>query len=158
TVERIDAVIFSGGSAFGLDAASGAMAAFAEQGRGFAVGTARIPIVPAAILFDLLNGGDKGWGRNPPYRELGHAATLAAGHSFSLGSFGAGTGATTASLKGGIGSASVDVDGYSVGALAAVNALGSVTVGDGPHFWAAPFERNGEFGGLGLPPAAVAPV
>lgn len=158
TIERIDAIILSGGSAFGLDAASGAMAALAGQGRGFAVGPARVPIVPAAILFDLLNGGDKEWGRYPPYRELGHAAVMAADRSFALGSFGAGTGATTAGLKGGIGSASVAVRGHVVGAIVAVNALGGVTIGDGPHFWAAPFERGGEFGDLGLPPGTVAPV
>src|SRR5689334_10863361 len=78
TVERIDAIVLSGGSAFGLDAASGAQAWLAEQGRGFAIRSARVPIVPAAILFDLLNGGDKGWGRYPPYRELGYLAAVAA--------------------------------------------------------------------------------
>jgi L-aminopeptidase/D-esterase-like protein len=123
-----------------------------EQGRGFAVRTARVPIVPAAILFDLLSGGDKDWGRYPPYRELGYAAAAAAGADFGLGSVGAGTGATTVNCKGGIGSASaVTAEGHVVGALAAVNAVGSVTVGDGPWFWAAPFERAGEFGGLGWP-------
>ena len=74
TVERIDAIALSGGSAFGLDAASGVQAWLREQGRGFAVRHARVPIVPGAILFDLLNGGDKDWGRYPPYRELGYAA------------------------------------------------------------------------------------
>jgi D-aminopeptidase len=110
-----------------------------------------VPIVPAAILFDLLSGGDKTWGRYPPYRELGHAAAAAAGADFALGSAGAGFGATTVNLKGGIGSASAEQDGIHVGALAAVNAAGSVVVGDGPCFWAAPFERDGEFGGLGFP-------
>jgi D-aminopeptidase len=151
TIERIDAIALSGGSAFGLDAASGLMAWLAEQGRGFAVRTARVPIVPGAILFDLLNGGDKNWGRYPPYRELGYAAAAAAGESFALGSVGAGLGATTATLKGGIGSASGQVGNVTVGALAAVNAAGSATVGPGPWFWAAPYERNGEFGGLSLP-------
>jgi D-aminopeptidase len=151
TIERIDAIALSGGSAFGLDAASGLMAWLAEQGRGFAVRTARVPIVPGAILFDLLNGGDKDWGRYPPYRELGYAAAASAGESFALGSVGAGLGATTATLKGGIGSASARLGDFTVGALAAVNAAGSATVGDGPWFWAAPYERNGEFGGLGLP-------
>jgi L-aminopeptidase/D-esterase-like protein len=123
-----------------------------EQGRGFAVRTARVPIVPAAILFDLLSGGDKEWGRYPPYRELGYAAAAAAATDFSLGSVGAGTGATTVNCKGGIGSASAQTpDGAVVGALAAVNAAGSVLVDEGPWFWAAPFERNGEFGGRGLP-------
>ena len=106
TVERIDAIVLAGGSAFGLDAASGAQAWLREQGRGFEVRGARIPIVPAAILFDLLNGGDKDWGRYPPYRELGHAASANAAEIFTLGSVDAGLGATTADLKGGIGSAS----------------------------------------------------
>src|ERR1700761_77311 len=106
TVQGIDAITLSGGSAFGLDAASGTQAWLKEQGRGFAVRSARVPIVPAAILFDLLNGGDKDWGRYPPYRELGHAAAAVAAESFALGSVGAGSGATTADLKGGIGSAS----------------------------------------------------
>lgn len=158
-VERIDAICLSGGSAFGLDAAAGVMAALAEQGRGFAIGPARVPIVPAAILFDLLNGGDKNWGRYPPYRELGHAAAMAASRDAALGSVGAGLGARTAALKGGLGMASSLVGGFAVGALAAVNALGSATVGEGPHFWAAPFETGAEFGGLGpalsIPPEAL---
>jgi len=152
TVEGIDAITLAGGSAFGLDAASGVQAWLKEQGRGFAVRTARVPIVPAAILFDLLSGGDKDWGRYPPYRELGYAAAAAASPDFPLGSVGAGTGATTVNCKGGIGSASaVTAEGHVVGALAAVNAVGSVTIGDGPWFWAAPFERAAEFGGLGWP-------
>ncbi|WP_375462788.1 P1 family peptidase [uncultured Methylobacterium sp.] len=155
TVEGIDALVLSGGSAFGLDAAAGVVAWLAEAGRGFPVGGMRVPIVPGAILFDLLNGGDKAWGRYPPYRELGFAAAAAARADFALGSVGAGTGARTGNLKGGIGSASALVPGtgFRVGALAAVNAFGRVTVGDGPHFWAAPFERGAEFGGLGLPAA-----
>jgi D-aminopeptidase len=158
TIERVDAIALAGGSAFGLDAASGVMAWLAEQGRGYPVRSARVPIVPGAILFDLLSGGDKNWGRYPPYRELGYAAASGANSDCALGSVGAGLGATTVNLKGGIGSASAVVDGITVGALAAVNAAGSVTIGDGPHFWAAPFEQNGEFGGRGLPapiPAAA---
>jgi L-aminopeptidase/D-esterase-like protein len=152
TVQGIDAIVLSGGSAFGLDAASGTQAWLREQGRGFAVRSAKVPIVPAAILFDLLSGGDKNWGRSPPYRELGYAAAVAAGNDFALGSTGAGTGATTVNCKGGIGSASAQTpDGSVVGALAAVNAAGSVLVGDGPWFWAAPFEMDGEFGARGLP-------
>jgi len=152
TVEGIDAIALSGGSAFGLDAASGVQAWLKEQGRGFAVRTARVPIVPAAILFDLLSGGDKDWGRFPPYRDLGYAATVAAKNDFALGSVGAGAGATTVNLKGGIGSASAQSpDGPIVGALTAVNAAGSVVIGNGPWFWAAPFETDAEFGGRGLP-------
>ena len=159
-VPRIDAITLSGGSAYGLDAASGAQAYLREQGRGYQVGAARVAIVPGAILFDLLNGGDKDWGRYPPYRELAYAAAASAGPDFALGSVGAGTGATTVNLKGGLGSASaLTPDGFIVGALAAVNAAGSVVVGDGPWFWAAPFEDNGEFGGRGfpspLPPGAL---
>jgi L-aminopeptidase/D-esterase-like protein len=151
TVQGVDAIALSGGSAFGLDAASGVQAWLAEQGRGFAVRSARVPIVPGAILFDLLNGGDKAWGRFPPYRELGYAAAAAAGIDFPLGSAGAGLGATTVNLKGGLGSASAPCGDFTVGALVAVNAVGSVVVGSGPWFWAAPFEHGAEFGGCGLP-------
>jgi D-aminopeptidase len=152
TIERIDAVVLSGGSAFGLDAPSGVQAFLRETGRGFAIGDIRIPIVCGAVLFDMLNGGDKNWGRFPPYRDLGYAAAAAAGATFALGTAGAGFGATTVNLKGGLGSASaVTRDGHTVGALVAVNACGSVNVGRGPHFWAAPFEVDGEFGALGFP-------
>jgi L-aminopeptidase/D-esterase-like protein len=154
TVERVDAFVLAGGSAFGLDAGSGVQAWLAEQGRGFAVRGAVIPIVPGAIMFDLLNGGDKNWGRFAPYRDLGYAAARAAGTDFALGSAGAGLGAATANLKGGIGSASALTEaGVGVAALAVVNAVGSCTVGDGPWFWAAPFEIDGEYGGRGLPPS-----
>jgi D-aminopeptidase len=151
-VERVDAIVLSGGSAFGLDTAAGAMDWLAENGRGFEVRDMRVPIVPAAILFDLLSGGDKNWGRYPPYRELGYAATAGAATDFALGSVGAGLGATTVDLKGGIGSASARTrDGTTVGALAAVNAAGSAVISGGPHFWAAPYEGDAEFGGHGQP-------
>lgn len=157
TVQTVDALVLSGGSAFGLDAPSGVQAWLRERGRGFQIGPARVPIVPGAVLFDLINGGDKDWGRFPPYRDLGYAAAQAAeagDAAFALGSVGAGTGATTVNVKGGIGSAStITADGFTVGALAAVNAAGSVMVGDGPWFWAAPFEQGDEFGGHGLPAA-----
>jgi L-aminopeptidase/D-esterase-like protein len=124
----------------------------AEQGRGFSVGDAIVPIVPAAILFDLLNGGDKKWGRFPPYRDLGYQAAENAAETFALGNAGAGYGATLVNLKGGLGSASTRTpQGFTVGAIAAVNAVGAVTIGDTGHFWAAPFEQDGEFGGRGLP-------
>ncbi|MEZ5750988.1 MAG: P1 family peptidase [Paracoccaceae bacterium] len=149
-VQAVDALVLSGGSAFGLAAAQGAMDALHRMGRGFAVGSARVPIVPGAILFDLLNGGDKNWPENP-YPALGARAVGAAAHDFALGTAGAGTGATVAGLKGGLGSASLVLSsGVTVGALVAVNAVGSVTVGTGPHFWAAPFEVDGEFGGRGI--------
>lgn len=148
-VQEVDALVLSGGSAFGLDACSGVADGLRALERGFAVGDQRVPIVPGAILFDLLNGGDKGWTRNP-YYDLGARALAAADASFALGSAGAGYGALTGRWKGGLGSAScVLPSGISVGALVAVNALGSVTVGVGPQFWAAPWEIGAEFGGLG---------
>lgn len=149
-VAEVDALFLSGGSAFGLDAGSGIAQELREAGRGFAVGDQRVPIVPGAILFDLLNGGDKNWSENP-YRGLGAAALRDATRSFALGTTGAGYGAMTARLRGGLGSASLVLDnGMTVGALVAVNALGAATVGDGPHFWAAPWEIGAEFGGLGV--------
>ncbi|MEP9371378.1 P1 family peptidase [Mesorhizobium sp. KR1-2] len=152
SVEAINAVMLSGGSAFGLDAASGVQAALRERGVGFAVADQRIPIVPGAILFDLINGGDKNWGRFPPYRELGFEAVQNAAIDFEIGTAGAGTGTLVAGLKGGLGSASTVLEsGITVGALVAVNAVGAVTVGRSRHFWAAPFEIGDEFGGLGLP-------
>jgi D-aminopeptidase len=137
-----------------LEAGGGVQAWLREHGRGFAVRTTRVPIVPGAILFDLLAGGDKDWGRFAPYRDLGYGAAQAAAVEFALGSVGAGLGATTLDLKGGIGSASATTPaGLTVAALAAVNAAGSVVIGGGPWFWAAPFEEGTEFGGLGLPAA-----
>lgn len=146
----VDALVLSGGSAFGLAAAQGVMDALHAQGRGFPVLSARVPIVPAAILFDLLNGGDKDWGENP-YPDLGRRALMAASDQFDIGTFGAGAGAQTAMHKGGLGSASAVLpDGTTVGALVAVNPMGSVTTPSGRHFWAAPFEMGREFGGLGV--------
>lgn len=151
-VQEVDAIVLSGGSAFGLDAASGVMAGLRAQGRGFAVAGQHVPIVPAAILFDLANGGAKDWAETP-YPALGRAALDAAAPDFALGSHGAGLGATTANVAGGLGSASwVLASGATVGALVAANPVGSATVGDGPHFWAAPFEWQDEFGGLGPAP------
>ena len=150
-----DAVVLAGGSVFGLDAPGGVQAALREAGRGLNIRGALVPLASAAILFDLLNGGNKAWGRFPPYRDLGYAAGVAAAPGpFALGSVGAGTGATTATVKGGLGSASCRTrSGHMVGAIAAVNAIGTVTIGDGPWFWAAPFEQAAEFGGLGWPAA-----
>lgn len=157
TVDRVDAFALSGGSAFGIESGGGVQAWLAEQGRGLAVREALIPIVPGAVVFDLLNGGDKKWGRFAPYRDLGYAAAAAASDTFALGSVGAGLGAMTATLKGGIGSASATTrEGVTVAAIVVVNAVGVTNVGDGPHFWAAPFEQNSEFGGRGLPPSFTA--
>jgi L-aminopeptidase/D-esterase-like protein len=155
TVEAIHGITLSGGSAYGLDSGGGVMAWLAEQGRGFAVGTALVPLAPTAVVFDLMNGGNKNWGRFAPYRELGYAAAASATDGrFALGSVGAGMGATTAGFKGGTGSASAKTSsGVTVAALAVANAAGSVVVGDGPWFWAAPLELDGEFGGRGHPPA-----
>lgn len=145
-VQEVDALVLSGGSAFGLDAASGVADGLRALGRGFAVGDVRVPIVPGAILFDLLNGGDKGWGANP-YSVLGRAALSAAGEDFTLGTAGAGYGATIMDLAGGLGSASCVLEnGVTIGALVAVNALGRVC-DDAGRFFAAPFEMEREFGG-----------
>ena len=152
TVDRVDALVLSGGSAFGLDAMGGVQSLLREQGRGFRIGDVTVPIVPGAICFDLLNGGNKNWRIRPPYWDLGRAAALEAGEEFDLGTAGAGFGATTANLKGGLGSASaVTSSGFIVGALVAANGIGQATIGAGPHFWAAPYERGDEFGGLGWP-------
>ncbi|MDJ1016514.1 MAG: P1 family peptidase [Paracoccaceae bacterium] len=156
-VEQVDALVLSGGSAFGLDAATGVMNALRQAGRGFQVADQNIPIVPAAIMIDMMNGGDKAWTESP-YPALGAAAWENASAEFEIGTAGAGTGPLTATLKGGLGSASVRLSGGgTVGAIVVVNPIGHVTVADGPHFWAAPFEIGDEFGGLGpagqvLPP------
>jgi D-aminopeptidase len=156
TIERVDGFVLSGGSAFGLDAAGGAMAYLAEIGRGFEHRGARVPIVPGASLFDLLNGGDKAWGRKPPYWDLGFKAASATCVSFALGTVGAGYGATTYDLKGGLGSASaVTSSGFRVGALVVVNSVGRATRGESLHFWAAPYERGAEFGGCGFGPKEI---
>lgn len=148
-VECVDAIVLSGGSGFGLDAANGVADALAKRGRGYKVGPVRVPIVPGAILFDLINGGDKGWDVNP-YRRLGVAALENAGTDFAIGTAGAGTGATTAGLKGGLGSASLDLgNGFMVGALAACNPIGQVVADGDGRFFAGWLEQGDEFGGLG---------
>lgn len=148
----VDALVLAGGSAFGLAAAQGVMDGLHQMGRGFAVHAARIPLVPSAIIFDLLNGGQKNWTTNP-YPALGHQALENASRQFALGTVGAGAGAQTAMHKGGLGSASVEIDdGIMVGALVIANPLGSVTTPSGRHFWAAPFEMKSEFGALGPEP------
>ena len=149
-VQAVDALALSGGSAFGLDAASGVMDALRARDRGFSVGPVKVPIVPAAIIFDLINGGASNWQTNP-YRALGQEAYENASEEFALGNHGAGTGATTAVIKGGLGSSSLIMpNGVVVGALVVVNPHGSAVVPGGRNFWAAPFEMNEEFGGLGV--------
>lgn len=153
----IDAVVLSGGSLYGLDAAGGVTAVLCRQGKGAQFGGLTLPVAVQAILFDLVNGGAKDWlsepvDKRPPYWDLGRDATHAAAQDFALGTVGAGYGATTVTAKGGLGSASTRTrQGFTVGALAAVNAVGSALIGEGPHFWAAPYEQDAEFGGLGWP-------
>ncbi len=155
-VERVDAICLSGGSAFGLSSSDGVMRWLREHGRGLAIADVVVPIVPTAILFDLLNGGDKQW-EWPPYRELAYQATGRAGRDFALGNVGAGMGAKAGNLKGGLGSASAvdQATGLQVGALVAVNARGYTTMGDMPQFWAWALEQDNEFGGLPPPPRAL---
>ena len=154
SVATVDALVLSGGSAYGLDACSGVVDGLRAAGRGFQVGKAVIPLVPGAIVFDLLNGGEKDWQENP-YRALGRAALADASASFELGTVGGGTGALTAMMKGGLGSASLTLpDGSTVGALVVSNPVGAVTTPGDKHFYAAPFEIDGEFGGLGPDPEA----
>lgn len=149
-VQKVDALVLGGGSALGLEAASGVAHALREMGRGYAVGDMRVPIVPAAILFDLLNGGEKDFG-DGFYADLGRRAVSSVGADVAMGSVGAGFGATCADVKGGFGTASVVLpSGITVGAMVAVNAVGSPLMGGGPEFWAAPFEIGDEFGGCGI--------
>jgi L-aminopeptidase/D-esterase-like protein len=161
-VDAADAIVLAGGSVYGLAAADGVTAVLGAAGLGYRLATTPgappSPIVPAAILYDLANGGDKGWGEAPPYRDLGIAATRSAGEGFALGTAGAGVGAMAGRLKGGLGSASVvSADGFTVGALAAVNSYGSVVAPGGRSFWSAPYELDGEFGALGSAGLVAAP-
>ena len=155
---EVDAVVLSGGSMYGLQAACGVVAELGARGRGIRFGGATIPVVPAAILFDLANGGDKDWGAAPPYGRLGRAALAACGPDFALGNAGAGLGARAGPVKGGLGSAStVTAEGWQVGALVAVNSFGSALMPGTNRFWAWPLEMDGEFGGLGPPPPGWRP-
>jgi L-aminopeptidase/D-esterase-like protein len=167
-VDEADAVVLSGGSVYGLAAADGVTAVLGAADRGYrmsrladaprAPGIPVSPIVPAAILYDLANGGDKAWGEAPPYRALGMAALRGVGRDFRLGTAGAGYGAMAGRLKGGLGSASaVSEAGFTVGAIVAVNSFGAVVAPGGRRFWAAPYEVDGEFGGLGAAGLAAAP-
>jgi L-aminopeptidase/D-esterase-like protein len=153
-VGRAHAVVLAGGSVFGLAAADGVAALLSTQGVGLQLrsGSPAIPIVPCAVLHDLANGGDKNWGLSPPYRDLGLRAAGEAGTEFALGSVGAGRGAMAGLRKGGIGSASLDLHGgLMVGALVALNSVGSALMPDGKTYWAWGYELEGEFGGGGPP-------
>jgi L-aminopeptidase/D-esterase-like protein len=157
-VGRAHAVVLAGGSVFGLGAADGVAAALSSQGIGLVLrpGSPAIPIVPSAVLHDLANGGDKKWGLEPPYRALGIKAAAAASEEFALGSVGAGRGAMAGFIKGGIGSTSLDLgEGLIVGALVALNAVGSALMPDGNTYWAWPYEIDREFGGRGGPQGPV---
>jgi len=158
-VDAVDAVVLSGGSVYGLAAADAVTAAIGAAGRGFALaakpGVPRSPVAPAAILYDLANGGDKDWGASPPYRGLGAAAYALRNQHVPLGEAGAGMGAMAGSHKGGQGSASIVTDdGFTVAALACVNSFGSALMPGSDCFWAWPFEIGGEFGGVRPDPGA----
>jgi len=151
-VEQVDAIVLSGGSAYGLAAADGVTAKLGAMGRGYGLkdlpGVPKTPIVPSAILYDLANGGNKGWGETPPYRALGEEAFENRAASFPLGNVGCGLGANAGAHAGGLGSASLRTrDGFTVGAIAGVNCFGSVFMPGTTSFWAWPYELNGEFGG-----------
>ncbi|KCZ54184.1 hypothetical protein HY29_15200 [Hyphomonas beringensis] len=155
-VQGVDAICLSGGSAFGLAAADGVASGLKAEGRGFALvpseGVPPTPIVPAAILYDLANGGDKDWGEVSPYARLGLAAYRDAGEAFVLGRAGAGYGARAGAYAGGTGSASiVTKDGITVGALAGVNCFGSTFMPGTEAYWAWPYEIDREFGGIRPP-------
>ena len=152
-VDAVDAVVLAGGSVYGLGAADGVAAAMGAEGRGFALidlpGVPRSPVIPAAILYDLANGGNKAWGDAPPYAALGKRAYAARSRDVKLGNAGAGLGAKAGVLKGGQGSASiVTSDGFTIAALACVNSWGSTTIPGSRAFWAHAFEIDAEFGGV----------
>ncbi|MDX2236140.1 MAG: P1 family peptidase [Hyphomonadaceae bacterium] len=155
-VDAVDAVVLSGGSVYGLAAADGVTAALGAAGRGFSLRpeAPRAPIVPAAILYDLANGGDKAWGADPPYRRLAVAAFAQARAQTPLGKVGAGYGARAGAIEGGQGTASVVLSaGEIVAALACVNCWGSALMPGQAAFWAWPFEQDGEFGAVAPDPA-----
>lgn len=145
-VRRVNAICLAGGSAYGLAAADGVLRRLAEQHEGLAVGQQPhevVPIVPAAVLFDLPRGE---WG-NTPDASFGYDACAAAGSGpVACGTVGAGAGAAVGSLKGGLGSASEQIEGFTVGALAAVNARGEAVSFDTGRPFAADHEMTGEFG------------
>lgn len=164
-VERVDALFLSGGSAFGLDAGGGVMQWLVGQRRGYRIADVRVPIVPGAILFDLLNGGHKPWSKppsdsdlvahdllepnHPPYRRLGFEACANASENVRQGNVGAGFGAKSGRLKGGLGSASsILPSGVIVGSLAAVNSRGNVADAATGVPLAAATARPGDFPGV----------
>jgi len=157
-VEEIHAITLSGGSAYGLDAAGGVMHAMRKERRGFQIGSEVVPLVPSAIIFDLLCGGPKTWD-HPVWWELGRKAYAARGREIAQGNAGAGMGATAGPLKGGLGTVSLVDDAWAVGALSIANPVGEVTIPGTDTLWAWMFERDGELGGQTPPttPLADAP-
>ncbi|KAA9162117.1 P1 family peptidase [Amycolatopsis acidicola] len=145
-VRRVNAICLSGGSAYGLAAADGVMRWLGERDYGFQIGAQPhevVPIVPAAVIFDLPRSE---WG-NRPDASFGYAACEAAtGESVAQGCVGAGAGATVGSLKGGVGTASEEVAEYTVGGLAVVNASGEAVSAETGLPFAADHEVAGEFG------------
>jgi L-aminopeptidase/D-esterase-like protein len=147
-IERVHGVLLAGGSAWGLDAASGVMRWLEEQGVGFPVGPLRLPIVPGAVLFDLMLGDAS---VRPDAAAGYRACELASAKAPAQGNVGAGTGAVVGkifgierAMKGGIGSASVTVEGITVGALVACNAVGDVIDPDTAQVVAGARSRNGK--------------
>lgn len=154
-IDAVHAIVLSGGSVFGLDAASSVTAELGARGIGFEAAPAPVPvspIVPSAILFDNANGGDKDWGTTPPFAQLGRRALENVSTDFDLGKAGAGFGATAGMYPGGLGSASEKVGEVMVGALIAANPVGSPFMPGTDCSWAWPYEVDGEFGGK-RPPA-----
>ena len=146
-VEEVHAIVLSGGSAFGLQAATGVVDYLEEHGKGFDTGYARVPIVPAAILYDLgIGNADV-----RPDREMGYRACQLAGANVSVGNVGAGCGATVGktlgmeqAMKAGLGTASVKLpDGLVVGAVVAVNAFGHVVEPETGKILAGPRGEDG---------------
>lgn len=157
----IDAIVLSGGSVYGLDAASAVTKLLGAQGRGYKLLNSELvaPVIPSAILFDLTNGGDKNWGESPPYADLGRRAAANAAKTFALGKAGAGFGARAGAYEGGLGSASiVTPEGWQVGALVAVNPFGSPFLPGTKTLWAWPWEQDGEMGGQTPPTRNPAPL
>jgi L-aminopeptidase/D-esterase-like protein len=156
-IREAHGLVLAGGSTFGLEAASGLMAWLAARGRGFGDWGTPIPLVSGAILFDLMNDGDKDWGTSPPYRALAQAAADTAGADFALGNAGAGFGAMAGPLKGGLGTASAfdPATGATVAALVAANPVGGVTLPGSATFYAWHLEQNGELGGQPPPTTAT---
>ena len=157
TVDVVHALVLSGGSAFGLDGAGALRTRLAMRGSGFKIAGAVVPIVPAAILFDLANGGDKTWGENPPYRRLALEALEQAGMPLTMGSVGAGAGAVAGTVAGGLGSASAicPKTGCTVAALVAVNSFGDPGFPDDHTFYAWYLEQGDEMGGQQPPRSPI---